>query len=41
LRGAERIIRDEGKARFTPLNDFYLYGGKLNRGKDRIKEGKL
>jgi len=40
-RGAERISRDEGGVGFTPLNDFYLCWGKLNRDKNTIKKGKL
>jgi len=36
----ERFIRNEGGVGFAPLNDLYLYGGKLNREKI-IKEGKL
>ena len=39
--GVERIIRDEGRAGFAPLNDLHLCERKLNRGKDTIKEGKL
>ena len=38
---AERIILDEGRVGFTPLNDLYLYGGNLNRDKKTIKKGKL
>jgi len=34
-RGAERTLWDEGKAGFIPLNDLYLYGGKLNREKNK------
>ncbi len=26
---AERILRDEGGVGFAPLNDLYLYGGKI------------
>jgi len=41
LGGTERIFRNEGRAGFAPLNDLYLYGGKLNRNKNTIKKGKL
>jgi len=39
---AERTLRDEGEAGFTPLNDLCLCGEKLNRDKKIVqKQGEL
>ncbi|GAH87950.1 unnamed protein product, partial [marine sediment metagenome] len=41
LQSIEGTFWDEGRVGFAPLNDLYLYGGKLSRNKNTIKKGKL